>query len=364
MKENNDIAGLFRTRLADAKMEVRDDFWAGIELDLLQPRPELRPRNVVWWRRLAAAASVALILGAASAAFWYFSPREEMGEAFDKIAVLTSETGMKNDWAGEKFPSVYEAFSSTVEKENVPHSDKSVLMASNDGSADGEEQVAVRVSITITQQMHAKRRGNNGFYAAGGGRNQAFRPASDNADKRSGEAGRREAVGDEAVVTLQAGADQRKWAFKVGIGTSLPGGNYRMPVTAGITAEYGLNRRLSLESGLLYNCLKGTRTVHTLSVPLRLNVVLASTDKVDLYAMAGGAAEKCVAGAADNGFDAEPVQLSVLAGLGVRYKLSDRFALFAEPSVSHHFETDSKIRTLRTEKPVNMNLLCGVRMTY
>lgn len=44
--------------------------------------------------------------------------------------------------------------------------------------------------------------------------------------------------------------------------------------------------------------------------------------------------------------------------------MNDRFALFAEPSVSHHFDTDSQTRTLRTERPTNLNLLCGVRMTY
>lgn len=93
-------------------------------------------------------------------------------------------------------------------------------------------------------------------------------------------------------------------------------------------------------------------------------MTLASTPKLDLYATVGGTAEKCIAGAADNGFNAEPVQLSVAAGVGVRYRLNDRFALFAEPSVSHHFSTDSETGTLRTERPTNLNLLCGVRMTY
>ena len=92
--------------------------------------------------------------------------------------------------------------------------------------------------------------------------------------------------------------------------------------------------------------------------------MLASSPKVDFYATLGGAIEKCIAGAPDNSFKAEPVQLSVAAGVGVRYKVNDRFALFAEPSVSHHFDTDSPTKSLRTERPVNLNLLCGVRMTY
>ena len=109
---------------------------------------------------------------------------------------------------------------------------------------------------------------------------------------------------------------------------------------------------------------EGSHTYHTLSIPVRLNVNLAGNDKVDLYAMAGGSVEKCVAGAENNSFGAEPLQLAALAGVGVRYKLNDRFALFAEPMLTYHFDTDSSTRTLRTERPANFNLLCGVRMTY
>mgnify|MGYP000812218867 FL=1 len=156
----------------------------------------------------------------------------------------------------------------------------------------------------------------------------------------------------------------RKWALKAALGTSLPKGDYNMPLTAGVTVERSLNNWLALETGVQYNRLHADRTLHTLGIPVKLNMTLASISKVDLYATIGGTAEKCIAGARDNGFDAEPVQLSVAAGIGVRYKLNDRFALFAEPSVSHHFDTDSDTRTLRTERPVNLNLLCGLRMTY
>lgn len=162
----------------------------------------------------------------------------------------------------------------------------------------------------------------------------------------------------------------RNWALKAYVGSSLPDGDFRMPLTTGVSVERQLGKRLSLEAGLQYNRLhdvalpEGSHTYHTLSIPVRLNVNLAGNDKVDLYAMAGGSVEKCVAGAENNSFGAEPLQLAVLAGVGVRYKLNDRFALFAEPMLTYHFDTDSSTRTLRTERPANFNLLCGVRMTY
>ena len=169
---------------------------------------------------------------------------------------------------------------------------------------------------------------------------------------------------DKTLPITNAGGSAKKWAFKAGIGTALPKGDFGMPFTAGVSAERRLNKHFSLEAGLQYNRLDGDHTIHTLAVPVKLNAVLASNSKVDFYATLGGAAEKCIAGAEDNGFGAEPIQLSIAAGLGVRYKLNDRIALFAEPTVSHHFDTDSQTKTLRTERPTNLNLLCGVRMTY
>ena len=74
--------------------------------------------------------------------------------------------------------------------------------------------------------------------------------------------------------------------------------------------------------------------------------------------------DKCIAGAPDNSFKEEPIQLAVTAGIGINYKINDRLAVFAEPGVSHHFKTDSKLATVRTKRPTNFNLLCGLRMTY
>ena len=94
MKGNDEITGLFRSRLSGAEMTVRDGFWEELKSDLSrvetdatntsaavafgqkQKRSVLTPR----FYRVAAAASVVLVLGAASAAFWYFSPKDEIQE--------------------------------------------------------------------------------------------------------------------------------------------------------------------------------------------------------------------------------------------------------------------------------------------
>ena len=60
MRENDEITGLFRSRLAGAEMTVREDFWEGLQRDLPSPvaakgrRPLfLSPR----FHRVAAAAA-------------------------------------------------------------------------------------------------------------------------------------------------------------------------------------------------------------------------------------------------------------------------------------------------------------------
>ena len=142
-------------------------------------------------------------------------------------------------------------------------------------------------------------------------------------------------------------------------------GTYKIPVSAGVTVERKLNDYLGIETGLLYSNLRSAgQHLHYLGIPVRVNVTLVDTKKVDLYATVGGVADKCIAGASDNSFKEEPVQLAVTAGIGINYKINDRLAVFAEPGVSHHFKTDSKLATVRTKRPTNFNLLCGLRMTY
>lgn len=366
MRENDEITGLFRNRLAGAEMTVREGFWEGLQRDL-PPAPVVGKKKWLLlsprFSRVAAAASVVFVLGAASAAFWYFSPKEEIQEAFTQVAALTPEGSLNGDVVQESFPSIHQA-NPVAQKPGTQHPAHGIP-AGLTAQTDEDESLSVHVSIRITQRVYGNRQqSGNGYYGVvtpTGNGNYCSNSGNKDADVN----GMSPSSGEKSENTISASSPKpRNWALKAGVGTSLPKGDFPMPFTAGVSVERRLNKRFSLEAGLQYNLLDGDRKLHTLAVPVRMNMMLASTPRVDFYAMVGGAAEKCVGGAPDNGFDAEPVQLSLAAGVGVRYKMNDRFALFAEPSVSHHFDTDSQTRTLRTERPTNLNLLCGVRMTY
>ncbi len=365
MKESDKITGLFRSRLADEEMDVRDGFWEELQKDLSQAENHSGQRKYFGLTprlfRLSAAASVVLVLAAASAAFWYFSPKEEIQKAFNQAAALSSEGSLNGDIAKESFPSIHKT---------DPASPGSGMSAPGAGSltastSSDNDSISVRVSITITQRVYGgQQRNGNGFYGQTSQNNNYHNSNSQHTDTNSDNNRSASSATNEGASALSRN-NKSNWALKAAIGSSLSKGDYKMPFTASVSLERNLTQKLSIEAGIGYNRLSGgERTLQTLSIPVKLNMLMLSSRKVDLYAIAGAALEKCIAGAQDNSFSAEPLQASIAAGLGVRYKMSDRLALFAEPSVSHYFDTDSSTKTLRTERPTNLNLICGVRMTY
>ena len=150
MRENDEITGLFRSRLAGAEMTVREDFWEGLQRDLPSPvaakgrRPLfLSPR----FHRVAAAASVVFVLGAASAAFWYFSPKEEIKEAFTQVAAMTPEGNLNGDVVQESFPSIHQA-NPMAQKSGTQHPANGIP-AGLTAQADEDESMSVHVSFGL-----------------------------------------------------------------------------------------------------------------------------------------------------------------------------------------------------------------------
>ena len=244
MRENDEITGLFRSRLAGAEMTVREDFWEGLQRDLPSPvaakgrRPLfLSPR----FHRVAAAASVVFVLGAASAAFWYFSPKEEIKEAFTQVAAMTPEGNLNGDVVQESFPSIHQA-NPMAQKPGTQHPANGIP-AGLTAQADEDESVSVHVSIRITQRVYGnQQQPGNGYYSNGtpaGNGNYHSNPGHKDADiDRMLPSSEEEPANSVAV----SPSKPRNWALKAGIGTSLPKGNFHMPFTAGVSVERCLNK--------------------------------------------------------------------------------------------------------------------------
>ena len=350
-RETDEITGLFRSRLGNAEMTVRDGFWEELNKDVA-----IRShRRRVAFFRVAAAASVLLVLAASSATIWFISPKEEIEQAFTQLAV-TGVGDLDGDHVNQSFSPVQPQ---PMQQKSAPNV-YGTLAQSHEGEEDDSVTVTMSFSFsvsaeTIQEGANMIDNGKKVWKAGTGNENFEF----EESDQPVFYGTQNSTTG---IVKKYHGL-----ALKAGVGTALPAANGRckMPVMAGLTLEKRFNKYLGIETGLAYTNLRSEgKGLHYLGIPVKMNVYLAEAPKLDLYASLGGIADKCIAGAAENDFKNEPVQLAVIAGLGVNYKLNDRIALFAEPGVSHHFKTDSKLETVRTKRPTNFNLICGLRMTY
>lgn len=407
MNGKDELNDLFKTRLSDAEMPVRDGFWDALSDDIAE-----RPRRIALFPRLAAAASVLLILGVASAAFWYFSPQEEVGQAFERVAVVSGQGSFDGDRVSETLPSIYQTnpvIPDPMGPQASPAPTSSACLAGGAGQvALSAQSVQVHISITFSSHysnfhgtpfmrrngadvarltrydyydyLQQRRAHQTQAQLWGEGADDSYesRQADEHAapstskaygaSKKSKDSDSSEYSDGSNSFSESSESKTKRWSLKAAVGSALGKGNLHMPFTAQVTGEYALNRTFGVEAGLQYNLLgaDGAKDAHSLAIPVRATARLAESNsrKVQLYATAGGTLEKIVAGSGDCSFEAEPVQLAVNAGLGVRYQVSDRLALYAEPSVSHHFNNNSDSRNLRHERATNVGLLCGVRMTY
>ena len=153
MREKDEITGLFRSRLAGTEMTVRKGFWEKLREDVASSASEDRKRAAFLspkYYRVAAAASVIFVLGAASAAFWYFSPKEEIKEAFTQVVVLTPEGSLNGDVVQESFPSIRPA-TPTAQHSGMKRPASGTPAGLTDQAEDEGESVSVRLSITIRQ---------------------------------------------------------------------------------------------------------------------------------------------------------------------------------------------------------------------
>lgn len=154
--------------------------------------------------------------------------------------------------------------------------------------------------------------------------------------------------------------------------------NHRLPFRAGVGLIYGLGGGWSLESGLSvsfhssdYKTTSGIRTQELLfiGVPLNLKYRFTQWERFNLYASAGGLAEKMVAGSistSDSGgrerISMHPLQFSVNASLGANYQISRRLSLYVEPGLRYGFDNGSGVNTIYSDRPTDFDLTVGLRV--
>lgn len=169
---------------------------------------------------------------------------------------------------------------------------------------------------------------------------------------------------------------------------SYPDVSYSLPISFGFTVRKDLNRRIAVESGLMYTYLSTTfkkggdfpsevkSSLHYLGIPLNLVVYVWKNQRWNVYLSGGFMMEKGLQAVysgyiAGNGTTISKskkegihgMQWSVNASVGAAYRFYGDWSLYFEPRFSHYFDCDQPA-SIRTDKPLGFGLSAGIRYAF
>lgn len=165
---------------------------------------------------------------------------------------------------------------------------------------------------------------------------------------------------------------------------------HRQPVTVGISANYSIDDKWGIRSGLTYTALpsrlrsgsdhyyySSEQMLHNIGVPLDISYCVWRNEKLSVYILAGGMVEKNISGKLttdyiiDNKLEStkkedlsiDQLQWSLNTSVGVQYNLTKRIGLYLEPGASYYLKNKSEIETIYKEKPLNLSLRFGLNFS-
>ena len=384
---------LFRSILEGGMEPVPARVWDGIEAGL--DKIAQRRRTILWFRRTAigVAAAAALALGLF---FDYGSETELVSPAAgeDMIAVVQTQNSESSD---------VQDVSETIA------APKLLAMSAVRTSAaayvsDIDRQVSdTEVTAAADYEMAAPVQSDK--KSSGTVKADKPQPREEYSDAWMYEAPSRQKKGISFTVSGITGTNSTQNSTRVnpmkrpgisaapdktGIKETSTNTSYGIPVSFGAGVRIGFAPRWSVGLGLNYSLLSrkfyGTYTQvgdnnvilkdissdirenqHYIGVPLNLYYDIVDTDKVSLYAYAGGTAEKCVADkfqVLDTDIThtekVKGMQLSSNLGMGVEFLVGKRLGIYLDPSLRYYFD-NGQPKSIRTAQPLMFGFEMGLR---
>ena len=62
--------------------------------------------------------------------------------------------------------------------------------------------------------------------------------------------------------------------------------------------------------------------------------------------------------------DVDPLQWSVMAGVGAQVNFTKQLGLYVEPGIAYYFDDGCDIETFRKEHPFSFNIQLGLRFSF
>jgi len=205
-----------------------------------------------------------------------------------------------------------------------------------------------------------------------------------------------------SYVGYMAQTENNKYQIPDGAESDIPSGGpdkievneknkHYMPLVVGLSLNKSLSARWSFETGIRYTFLRSDflceseyetteniQRIHYVGIPLKFNCRIFSDVRFSLYGHGGIALDIPVnATQSVTKFEQDwnkptfaklnvpaPLQWSVEGGLGVQYRLTSSFSIYAEPSLRYYFNPGSDIRTIRQNQQIEFTIPLGIRLNW
>lgn len=413
---------IMRSKLQDAEEQVPQGVWQGISsrLDALEAAGKAPARHRRGWAVAALATAAALATG-----LFFTGTHNHNSNLFNNnVEELTAHVGPSvtaEEKQNSPLPAEAEALQETVSAARQSGA-AAAEKASNALKAD-ERVAAAADKLALAEDVQAAEEPATGAGVQDAANDPAAAANENSAAQKAGKAAEQpvsvQQAHDADPFAAMEAADARtggkKLALALTLGGSLGGNSdpasvvnyaaegrsysnlqetstsaYGIPLSVGAGIRIGFSPRWAIGTGVDYSLLSRTfsgiyrpeggvpvngdirHIVQYIGIPLNLYYKLAQTKNFRIYLFGGGEGEWCISNrysvlaSADHtvlGASVKRPLWSVGGGLGLQFRLGEHLGLFLDPSARYYFECEQP-KSIRTEKPFNINFLAGLRFDF
>ena len=389
-KDNiKDFDLMMKSILDEGREEVPAHIWEGVSEGL--DKAARRKTVVLWWKRAAVtvAAAAAVTVGV------IFNMDKDtdsfVPQAADKdmIAVVEPVQEPAVEAADEGIPSDEAEVVRKIHKLLIAKAEVPETVADDVLSDASEAMETVSDMIETAMKEPSEEKPEEGVYFPEDWGEEEEKPARRVSFELSGLAGTNNTQSQNRIGPMKRPTTSPA-PKETGIEETSTKGSYNIPVSFGAGVKIGLNQRWSIGTGVRYTRLsrqfygKYTKVgadgslanpissdIHNLQqyigIPVNAYCNIVSNDMINLYAYAGGTAEKCISDKYSVlGTDIvhkekiDGLQLSANAGIGVEFLLGKHVGVYIDPSLRYYFD-NGQPKSIRTVQPLMLGFEMGIR---
>lgn len=165
---------------------------------------------------------------------------------------------------------------------------------------------------------------------------------------------------------------------------------HHIPIILSLSFSKKFNERWGLETGFQYthlhsdfttitdSYLKEVQKINYIGIPLKGTFNVHSKQRLSIYLSTGVTLDIPVKATSERIASNESGQISFCGksdilpslqwstnlGIGIQYQITPSVGIYAEPNLHYYFNNGDGIKTIRTEKPFNVALPIGIRLSW